>query len=106
MSLNDLKQSDIQRIADLLSRSQQSRERKALCIELGIDHKRLDFIENVSDWDFFILLISYLKDTGSKDTLCNICSKQVLPDLLYQQNRDELKDIIKKTRMRSIKYYY
>ncbi|MBD2124859.1 RICIN domain-containing protein, partial [Microcoleus sp. ZQ-A2] len=96
MSLDDLKQSDIQKLAELLSRSQQSRERRALCIELQIDHRQLNFIENhISDWDFFLLLISYLKETGKKDTLCNICSKQVLPDLLYEQNRDELEDIIK-----------
>ena len=96
MSLDDLKQSDIQKLAELLTRSQQSRERRALCIELEIDYMQLNFIENnISDRDFFLRLIFYLKNTGRNDILCNICSKQVLSDLLYEQNRDELENIIK-----------
>ncbi|MCV3217555.1 hypothetical protein OGM63_29285 [Plectonema radiosum NIES-515] len=79
MSLDDLEQFDIDTLVELLLRSEQYRERIALCINIGIDHKRLNFLENTSERDFFIRLIHYLKETGNNDALCNLSCKELLP---------------------------
>jgi hypothetical protein len=96
MSLDDLKELDIDTLVELLLCSQQSRERIALCINIGIDHKRLNYLENTSERDFFIRLIDDLNETGNNDALCKLCCKELLPILPYQQNRNLLENIIEK----------
>ena len=96
MSLDDLEELDIDTLVELLLRSQQSRKRIALCINIGIDHNGLNFLENTSDRDFFILLIHYLNETDNNDALCKLCCKELLPLFTSQQNRNLLENIIEK----------
>ncbi|AFY49762.1 hypothetical protein Nos7524_3989 [Nostoc sp. PCC 7524] len=96
MSIDYLERFDIDTLVELLLRSQQFRERKALCINIGIDHKRLNFIENTSDHDFFIHLTHYLNETGNNHAICCLCCKELLPTFSDQENRDCLQKIIEK----------
>ena len=96
MSLNDLEQSDIDTLVELLLRRQQSRERKALCINIGIDHKRLNFLENTSVQDFFIRLIHDLHQTDNNDAFCKLCCKELLPSCRDQESKHFLVNIIEK----------
>ncbi len=74
-----LDESDIDTLINLLLRSQQSRTREALCFSIGIDPKRLSFIRDSSESDFFLLLIRYLNEIGEQDALCKLCCKELLP---------------------------
>ncbi|MDF5731932.1 MAG: GUN4 domain-containing protein [Rhizonema sp. PD38] len=74
-----LDETDIETLINLLLRSQQSRTREALCLSIGIDPKRLSFIRESSDSDFFLLLISYLDGIRDKEALCKLCCKELLP---------------------------
>ncbi|MEH1858432.1 MAG: hypothetical protein V7L21_10575 [Nostoc sp.] len=76
---NFLDESDIDTLIDLLLRSQQSRAREALCFSIGIDPKRLSFIRDYSDYDFFLLLIRYLNEIGDQEALCKLCCKELVP---------------------------
>lgn len=96
MCTDSLEQLDIDGLVELLLRSQQSRERKALCINIGIDHKRLNFIENTSDQDFFIRLIHYINETGNNEAICNLCCKELLPVFRNPANTPLLEKIIVK----------
>lgn len=80
MSQQDLlTESDIDTLINLLLRSQQSRTREALCFNIGIDPKRLSFLRNSSDSDFFLLLIRYLNEIGDQEALCKLCHKELVP---------------------------
>ncbi|NJM71329.1 MAG: hypothetical protein HC862_14480 [Scytonema sp. RU_4_4] len=72
-----LEESDIETLINLLLRSQQSRTREALCFSIGIDPKRLSFIRDCSDSDFFLLLIRYLNEIGEQEALCKLCCKEL-----------------------------
>ncbi|GAA6618433.1 hypothetical protein [Scytonema sp. NUACC26] len=74
-----LEETDIDTLINLLLRSQQSRTREALCISIGIDPKRLSFIRDSSDSDFFLLLIKYLNEIGEQEALCKLCCKELFP---------------------------
>jgi hypothetical protein len=74
-----LEETDIDTLINLLLRSQQSRTREALCFSIGIDPKRLSFIRDSSDSDFFLLLIRYLNDIGEQEAICKLCCKELLP---------------------------
>jgi hypothetical protein len=74
-----LDDSDIDTLINFLLRSQQSRTREALCLSIGIDPRRLSFIRESSDSDFFLLLIRYLNEIGNKEALCKLCCKELLP---------------------------
>lgn len=79
MSLNYLELADIETLANLLLRSQQSKAREALCIKIGIEPYRLSFIRDSSDEDFVIQLIEYLDQIGNKESLCKICCEELFP---------------------------
>lgn len=72
-----LDETDIDTLINLLLRSQQSRTREALCFSIGIDPKRLSFIRDSSDSDFFLLLIRYLNEIGEQEALCKLCCKEL-----------------------------
>lgn len=74
-----LTESDIDTLINLLLRSQQSRTREALCFSIGIDPKRLSFLRDSSDSDFFLLLIRYLNEIGDQEALCKLCHKELVP---------------------------
>jgi hypothetical protein len=74
---NFLNESDIDTLINLLLRSQQSRTREALCVSIGIDPKRLSFLRDSSDSDFFLLLIRYLNEIGDQEALCKLCCKEL-----------------------------
>jgi hypothetical protein len=74
-----LDETDIDTLINLLLRSQQSRTREALCFSIGIDPKRLSFIRDSSDSDFFLLLIKYLNEIGEQEALCKLCCKELSP---------------------------
>ncbi|NMG18923.1 hypothetical protein [Brasilonema bromeliae] len=74
-----LEETDIDTLINLLLRSQQSRTREALCVSIGIDPKRLSFIRDSSESDFFLLLIRYLNEIGEQEALCKLCCKELLP---------------------------
>ena len=74
-----LDESDIDTLINLLLRSQESRTREALCFSIGIDPKRLSFIRESSDSDFFLLLIRYLNEINDREALCKLCCKELLP---------------------------
>jgi hypothetical protein len=76
---NFLNESDIDTLINLLLRSQQSRTREALCLSIGIDPKRLSFLRDSSDSDFFLLLIRYLNEIDNKEALCKLCCKELGP---------------------------
>lgn len=76
---NFLNESDIDTLINLLLRSQQSRTREALCFSIGIDPKRLSFLRDSSDSDFFLLLIRYLNEIGNQEALCKLCCKELVP---------------------------
>jgi hypothetical protein len=76
---NFLSESDIDTLINLLLRSQQSRTREALCFSIGIDPKRLSFLRDSSDADFFLLLIQYLNEIGDTEALCKLCCKELFP---------------------------
>lgn len=79
MSLNYLELPDVETLANLLLRSQQSKAREALCIRLGIEPYRLSFIRDSSDSDFVLQLIEYLDRIGNKESLCKICCEELFP---------------------------
>ena len=80
MSQQDLlTESDIDTLINLLLRSQQSRTREALCFSIGIDPKRLSFLRDSSDSDFFLFLIRYLNEIGDQEALCKLCHKELVP---------------------------
>ncbi|BAZ23242.1 GUN4 domain protein [Kalymmatonema gypsitolerans NIES-4073] len=79
MSLNYLDLSDVETLANLLLRSQQSRGREALCIKIGLDPYRLWFIKDSSDSDFVLQLIKHLDDIGDKEALCKLCCEELSP---------------------------
>ncbi|MBD2773198.1 hypothetical protein [Iningainema tapete] len=74
-----LDETDIDTLINLLLRSQQSRTREALCLSIGIDPKRISFIRDSSDSDFFLLLIRYLNEIGEKEALCKLCCQELFP---------------------------
>ncbi|BBD66756.1 hypothetical protein NIES4072_59690 [Nostoc commune NIES-4072] len=74
-----LDETDIDTLINLLLRSQQSRTREALCFSIGIDPKRLSFIRDSSDSDFFLLLIRHLNEIGEQEALCKLCCKELSP---------------------------
>ncbi|WP_407900291.1 tetratricopeptide repeat protein, partial [Scytonema sp. NUACC26] len=76
---NFLSESDIDTLINLLLRSQQSRTREALCFSIGIDPKRISFLRDSSDSDFFLLLIKYLNEIGDREALCKLCCKELVP---------------------------
>lgn len=77
MSQNSLEQSDIDTLADLLLRSQQSRAREALCMKIGIDPHLLHFIRDSSDADFATQLIYHLDNVDDKEALCKLCCQEL-----------------------------
>ncbi|MFB2770839.1 hypothetical protein ACE1AT_16330 [Pelatocladus sp. BLCC-F211] len=79
MSLNYLELTDVERLANLLLRSEQSKARQALCIRIGIESSRLSFIRDSSDSDFVIQLIEYLDRIGNKESLCKLCCEELFP---------------------------
>lgn len=79
MSLNYLELPDIETLANLLLRSQQSKAREALCIRIGIEPYRLNFIRDASDSDFVLQLIEYLDRIGNKESLCKLCCEELFP---------------------------
>jgi hypothetical protein len=90
---NFLNESDIDTLINLLLRSQQSRTREALCSSIGIDPKRLSFLRNSSDSDFFLLLIGYLNDIGDKEALCKLCCRELFPIFNKSTHRSILEEI-------------
>ncbi|MCV3216871.1 hypothetical protein OGM63_25765 [Plectonema radiosum NIES-515] len=76
---NFLSETDIDTLINLLLRSQQSRTREALCLSIGIDPKRLSFLRDSSDADFFLLFIQYLNEIGDTEALCQLCCKELFP---------------------------
>ncbi len=76
---NLITESDVDTLVNLLLRSQQSRTREALCFSIGIDPKRLSFLRDSSDSDFFLLLIEYLNQIGDQKALCKLCYKELVP---------------------------
>jgi hypothetical protein len=76
---NFLNESEIDTLINLLLRSQQSRTREALCSSIGIDPKRLSFLRDSSDSDFFLLLIRYLNEIDDKEALCKLCCRELFP---------------------------
>jgi hypothetical protein len=91
-----LNESDIDILIDLLVRSQQSRAREALCFSIGIDPKRLSYLKDSSDSDFFLLLIKYLNGIGDQEALCKLCCKELSPIFDKGASSLLLKDIAKK----------
>ncbi|MBD2197406.1 MULTISPECIES: GUN4 domain-containing protein [Calothrix] len=79
MAPNYLQESDIETLANLLLRSQQSRTREALCIRIGIDPQRIGFIRDSSDADFVTQLIYYLDNVGDQEALCKLCCQELFP---------------------------
>ncbi len=73
----ELDDSDIARLKDLLIRSEhaESSARKALCIKIGIEPNSLSFLTQSADDVFALLLISYLHDIDNKPALCRICKE-------------------------------
>ncbi|QLE58617.1 hypothetical protein [Nostoc sp. TCL26-01] len=90
---NFLNDSDIDSLINLLLRSQQSRTREALCSSIGIDPKRLSFLRNSSDSDFFLLLIGYLNEIGDKEALCKLCCRELLPIFNKSTHKSILEEI-------------
>ncbi|MEH1767328.1 MAG: hypothetical protein V7K76_06090 [Nostoc sp.] len=94
MSQQDfLNESDIDTLTNLLLRSQQSRTREALCSSIGIDPRRLSFLRNSSDSDFFLLLIEYLNEIGDQEALCRLCCRELFPIFNKSTHRTILEEI-------------
>ncbi|MBW4593554.1 MAG: GUN4 domain-containing protein [Brasilonema angustatum HA4187-MV1] len=97
MSQQDLlTESDVDTLINLLLRSQQSRTREALCFSIGIDPKRLSFLRDSSDSDFFLLLIRYLNEIGDQEALCKLCNKELIPIFNKGTYGNFLEEIAKK----------
>lgn len=93
MILDCLEEPDVETLTNLLNSSQQTRRRRALCANIGIDPNELDFIENTSEKDFCILLINLLNRTNNKTALCHLCCKELTP-IFFKNNK--LEEIIVK----------
>ena len=91
-----LDETDIDILINLLLRSQQSRTREALCVSIGIDPKRLSFIRDSSESDFFLLLIKYLNEIGEQEALCKLCCKELIPVFRHGKYAPILSDIAAK----------
>jgi hypothetical protein len=74
-----LDEKDIEILAKLMLRSQQLRTREALCLRIGIDHRRLWFIKDYSDSDFIIQLITHLNEIDNKEAICKLCYQELWP---------------------------
>lgn len=88
-----LEETDIDTLINLLLRSQQSRSREALCFSIGINPKRISFIRDSSDSDFFLLLIRHLNEIGEQEALCKLCCKELIPIFHHGQYATILSDI-------------
>jgi len=88
-----LEEPDIETLIKLLNVIQQTRRRRALCQNIGIDPSQLDFIENTSEKDFCIILINFLNQTDNKIALCRLCCNELTPVF---SNNNSLKEIIEK----------
>lgn len=89
-----LNESDIDALINLLLRSQQSRTREALCFSIGIDPKRLSFLRDSSDSDFYLLLIRHLNEIGEQEALCKLCCKELFPVFHHGKYASILSDIV------------
>ena len=88
-----LNESDIDALINLLLRSQQSRTREALCFSIGIDPKRLSFLRDSSDSDFYLLLVRHLNEIGEQEALCKLCCKELFPVFHHGKYAPILSDI-------------
>lgn len=88
-----LNESDIDALINLLLRSQQSRTREALCFSIGIDPKRLPYLRDSSDSDFYLLLVRHLNEIGEHEALCKLCCKELFPVFHHGKYAPILSDI-------------
>ncbi len=88
-----LNESDRDTLINLLLHSQQSRRRETLCSNIGIDPKRLSFIRDSSDSDFFLLLITRLNEIDEQEALCKLCYKELFPVFHHGTHAHILSDI-------------
>ncbi|MDZ8133752.1 MAG: ABC transporter substrate-binding protein [Nostoc sp. DedQUE04] len=86
MYQNLLDSSDQERLAQLLTDSQQSRkqERVSLCRRIGINPAELNFLDN-SDITFSRMLIHHLISIGDEQALCQLCCQVLLP--IFSHNK-------------------
>lgn len=71
----ELNDSDIERLTDLLIRSGRAEyfARKALCIKIGIEPTKVQFLSLNTENDFALELINYLHSIDNKPALYKIC---------------------------------
>jgi hypothetical protein len=94
MPLDSLERLDKETLIDLLNLlHQQTKRRRALCTNIGIDPSQLDFVEDTSEKDFCILLIDFLNRTNNQTALCHLCCKELSPKF---PNNNKLKEIMEK----------
>ncbi|NMG09080.1 hypothetical protein [Brasilonema sp. UFV-L1] len=91
-----LDENDMGTLAKLMLRSQQVRTREALCLRIGIDHRRLGFIKDSADDDFAIQLINYLNEISDKEALCKLCCNELFPVFHHGTYAPILSDIAAK----------
>ncbi|MDJ0695711.1 hypothetical protein [Mastigocoleus sp. MO_188.B34] len=74
--VKQLSNSDIEKFADLLTRSGRAEysARKALCIKIGIEPHQLGFLRELADADFALELINYLHTIDNQQALCKLCN--------------------------------
>ncbi|MGF2035461.1 MAG: ABC transporter substrate-binding protein [Nostoc sp. CmiVER01] len=89
MSQNLLDSFDQERLAQLLTDSQQSntQERVTLCIRIGIDPAELNFLDNTADVTFSRRLIHHLIRIGNEQALCKLCYEVLFPIFSNNQKR-------------------
>nr|MDJ0775850.1 hypothetical protein [Mastigocoleus sp. MO_167.B18] len=75
--VEELNNSDLEKIVDLLIRSGRAEysARKALCIKIGIEPHQLGFLRQSTDADFALELINYLHTIDNQQALCKLCNQ-------------------------------
>ncbi|AKG24252.1 CHAT domain-containing protein [Calothrix sp. 336/3] len=73
----ELNDSDRKILTDLLIRSGRAEysARKALCIRIGIDPNKLEFLRQSTDANFALELIDYLHSTDDQEALGKVCNE-------------------------------
>ena len=74
---NEQNESDIEKLTELLIRSGRAEysARKALCIKVGVEPNQLGFLNQSSNADFALELITYLHSVDNKQALCKLCNE-------------------------------
>ncbi|GEM_PF-3450638 len=83
-----LNQDELNTLAEILAISLKVKERKALCIKIGINPQELDFLYHSSDESFATSLVDLLYQIGNTEAICQLCCKELVP--IFKNGRREL----------------